>query len=166
MPANPRRTTAEFFYRDPDAPRPNRPIGVGVLAIIERDGALLLECRSDCGRWGLVGGGIEADEPLEGALRREVREETGLEVVGQELYAVFPGPSRIVRYPDGNVVRLVTFVYEVEVEDFGTLRRSEESEELRFFRPEELAGLDVIETSRPILETYMSADGTRGLLLE
>ncbi|MGI8910665.1 MAG: NUDIX domain-containing protein [Rubrobacteraceae bacterium] len=157
---------AEFFYQDPFAPPPNRPIGVGVLAIISRDGALLLERRSDCGRWGLVGGGIEAEESLETALRREVREETGLEITGQELFAVFPGPSRIVRYPDGNVVRLVTFVYEVEVEDFGTLRRSEESEELRFFRPEELRSLDVIETARPILEAYLSGDLTQGLLLE
>ncbi|MEJ7631039.1 MAG: NUDIX domain-containing protein [Rubrobacteraceae bacterium] len=162
----PETSKAEFFYRDPYAPRPNRPIGVGVLAIISRDGALLLERRSDCGRWGLVGGGIEAEESLEAALHREVREETGLEVVGQNLFAVFPGPSRIVRYPDGNVVRLVTFVYEVEVEDFGTLRRSEESEELRFFRPEQLPALDVIETARPILEAYLSADGARGLLLE
>jgi len=157
---------AEFFYQDPGAPRPNRPIGVGVLAIISRDGALLLERRSDCGRWGLVGGGIEAEESLETALRREVREETGLEITGQRLFAIFPGPSRIVRYPDGNVVRLVTFVYEVEVEDFGKLRRSEESEELRFFRPEELRSLDVIETARPILEAYLSGDLTQGLLLE
>jgi 8-oxo-dGTP pyrophosphatase MutT (NUDIX family) len=162
----PETSKAEFFYRDPYAPRPNRPIGVGVLAIISCDGALLLERRSDCGRWGLVGGGIEAEESLEAALHREVREETGLEVVGQDLFAVFPGPSRIVRYPDGNVVRLVTFVYEVEVEDFGTLRHSEESEELRFFRSEQLPALDVIETARPILETYLSADGARGLLLE
>ncbi|MBA3792322.1 MAG: NUDIX domain-containing protein [Rubrobacter sp.] len=162
----PETSKAEFFYRDPYAPRPNRPIGVGVLAIISCDGALLLERRSDCGRWGLVGGGIEAEESLEAALHREVREETGLEVVGQDLFAVFPGPSRIVRYPDGNVVRLVTFVYEVEVEDFGTLRHSEESEELRFFRSEQLPALDVIETARPILEAYLSADGARGLLLE
>ena len=68
---------------------------------------------------------------------------------------MFPGPSRVVRYPDGNVVRLMTFVYRAEVDDFATLRRSEESEELRFFRPEELAGLDVIETSRPILGAYL-----------
>ena len=162
----PETSKAEFFYRDPYAPRPNRPIGVGVLAIISCDGALLLERRSDCGRWGLVGGGIEAEESLEAALHREVREETGLEVVGQDLFAVFPGPSRIVRYPDGNVVRLVTFVYEVEVEDFGTLRHSEESEELRFFRSEQLPALDVIETARPILKAYLSADGARGLLLE
>ena len=82
----------------------------------------------------------------------------------EELFAVFPGPSRVVRYPDGNVVRLLTFVYRVEVENFGTLRRSEESEELRFFRPQELDGLDVIETSRPILAAYL--DPPRELFLK
>jgi 8-oxo-dGTP pyrophosphatase MutT (NUDIX family) len=114
-----------------------------------------VEKRSDCARWGFVGGAIEVDESLEEALRREVLEETGLVVVGEELFAVFHGPWRVVPYPDGNVVRLITFVYRAEVVDFGTLRLSEESEELRFFRPEELAGLDVIETSRPILEAYL-----------
>jgi 8-oxo-dGTP pyrophosphatase MutT (NUDIX family) len=156
--------TAEFFYKVPNAPRPNRPIGVGVLALIERDGELLMEKRSDCGRWGLVGGAVEVEESLEDALRRETLEETGLVVVGEELFAVFPGPSRVVRYPDGNVVRLMTFVYRVEVEDFGMLRRSEESEELRFFRREELAGLDVIETSRPILAAHL--DPPRELFLK
>ncbi|HKH10568.1 MAG TPA: NUDIX domain-containing protein [Rubrobacter sp.] len=147
--------TAEFFYRDPAAPRPNRPIGVGVLALIECEGKLLMEWRSDCGRWGLVGGAVEVEESLEEALRRETLEETGLVVVDEELFAVFPGPSRVVRYPDGNVVRLMTFVYRAEVEDFGTLRRSEESEELRLFWPEELPGLDVIETSKPIIAAYL-----------
>jgi 8-oxo-dGTP pyrophosphatase MutT (NUDIX family) len=156
--------TAEFFYRDPNAPRPNRPIGVGVLALIERDGWLLMELRSDCGRWGFVGGAVEVEESLEEALWREVLEETGLVVTGEELFAVLPGPSRIVRYPDGNVVRLMTFVYRAEIEDFGTLRLSDESEELRFFRPQELADLDVIETSRPILEAYL--DPPRELFLK
>ncbi len=160
----PRASIAEFFYRDPNAPRPNRPIGVGVLALIERDGELLMELRSDCGRWGFVGGGVEVEESLEEALRRETLEETGLVVTGEELFAVLPGPSRVVRYPDGNVVRLMTFVYRVEVEDFGTLRRSEESEELRFFRRDELPGLDVIETSGPILAAYL--DPPSGLFLE
>jgi ADP-ribose pyrophosphatase YjhB (NUDIX family) len=129
-----------------------------VLALIERDGALLLERRSDCGRWGLIGGRVGIEESLEEDLRREVREETGLAAVECFLFGVFDDPTRIARYPDGNVVRLLTFAYEVRVEDFGALRRSEESEELRFFRREELTSLGVIETARPIIEGYVSRD--------
>ncbi len=123
-----------------------------------------MELRSDCGRWGFAGGAVEAEGSLEEALRRETLEETGLVVTDEELFAVFPGTSRVVRYPDGNVVRLLTFVYRAEVEDFGTLRRSEESEELRFFRREELLALDVIETSKPILAAYL--DPPRELFLK
>jgi ADP-ribose pyrophosphatase YjhB (NUDIX family) len=157
----PEASRAEFFYRSSDAPH---TIGVGVLALIERDGALLLERRSDCGRWGLIGGGVNIEESLEDALRREVREETSLVVVSQKLYGVLSDPSRIVSYPDGNVVRLLAFVYRTEVEGLETLRCSEESEELRFFGPEELPELDVIETSRPILDSYLSRDSQRGIL--
>ncbi len=166
MSANARPASAEFFYRDPDAPRPNRPIGVGVQALVERDGKLLFERRSDCGRWGLIGGGVGVEESLEEALRREVLEETGLTVVGHELFCVFSDPSRIVRYPDGNVVRLVSFVFEVEVETFEGLRRSEESEELGVFGAGELEKLDVIETARPIIGRYLSSDASRVALLE
>ncbi|HEV2093992.1 MAG TPA: NUDIX domain-containing protein [Rubrobacter sp.] len=85
--------TAEFFYGDPDAPRPNRPIGVGVLALIERGGRLLMERRSDCGRWGFVGGSVEVEESLEEALRRETLEETGLVVTGAKSCSpCSPGP--------------------------------------------------------------------------
>ena len=102
----------------------------------------------------MVGGVVEVEESLEGALRREVREETGPVVVGEEPFAVFPGPWRVVRYPDGNMVRLLSFVFRARAEDFGPLRASEESEELRFFRRGELPGPDMIETSGPILDAY------------
>lgn len=151
----PDTTKAEFFYGDPAAPRPNRPIGVGSLALIERDGMLLLERRSDCGRWGFVGGAIEVGESLEEGLRREVFEETGFVVRGCSPFGVADEPSRIARFPDGNVARLLSFVFRVEVEGSGEPRRSDESEELRFFRREELRGLDVIETSRPVLDAYL-----------
>ena len=126
------------------------------MALIERDGGLLMERRSDCGRWGLVGGMVEVEESLEGALRREVFEETGLVVTACGLAGVLTDPSRIVRYPDGNVVRLMAFAFRAEVEGFGPLRPSEESEELRFFGPGELSRLDVIETARPVVDGYLS----------
>src|ERR671936_2518070 len=125
--------SAKFFYRDPRAPKPNRPLSVGVTALIQRDGSLLLERRSDSGRWGPIGGSVEIDESLDEALRREVYEETGLTVRSYSLAGTFSDPSAITQYPDGSVVRILSLVYRVEVEDFSALRCSEESTELRLF---------------------------------
>jgi 8-oxo-dGTP pyrophosphatase MutT (NUDIX family) len=159
-------TGAKFFYGDPSAPAPNRPIGVGVLALIEASGALLMERRSDCGRWGLPGGAVEVSESLEDTLRREMLEETGLVVRDQALFCVSADPTRIAFYPDGNVVRIITFAFIVEVEGFGGLRPSEESLELGFVEPDEMRRLDVIETARPIVDRYLSGKPLLGSLLE
>ncbi len=50
------------YYRDPDAPAPNVPRRIGVTALIERDGAFLVERRADDpDRWAFIGGGLEED---------------------------------------------------------------------------------------------------------
>jgi 8-oxo-dGTP pyrophosphatase MutT (NUDIX family) len=149
-------TAARFFYRDSAAPRPNHPMNVGVLALIEQAGKLLLECRSDAGRWGLIGGGLETDESLEQGLRREVYEETGLRISELALFGTFSDPSRIVHYPSGAIVRVLSMVYRVKIEDFSQLRCSAESTELRFFTPDELERLDIVETARHIVDAYLS----------
>ncbi|MGH2588309.1 MAG: NUDIX domain-containing protein [Dehalococcoidia bacterium] len=149
-------TTARFFYRDPDAPTPNRPPSLGVLALIERDQALLLERRSDCGRWGLIGGAVDPHESLTDALCREVREETGLTVTGYRLFGTFSDPTRIAAYPDGNVMRVIGIAYTVEVADFNDLRISDESLDLRLFTRDELSSVDLVETARPIIDAYLT----------
>jgi ADP-ribose pyrophosphatase YjhB (NUDIX family) len=149
---------ARFFYRDPAAPQPTEPRALGVGALIERDGRLLLERRVDSGLWSLVAGRVEEDESLACALVREVREETGLTVARYELFGTFTDPTRIVGYPDGNVLRVASFVYLVEVESFEGLRASDESEELRFFARDELGGLDVPATQRPVFERFLGRE--------
>lgn len=58
-------------------------VGAVVLRNRERDPEVLLIRRAKApraGQWSLPGGRVEAGEPLLNALRRELREETGLEV--------------------------------------------------------------------------------------
>ena len=121
---------SRFFYRDPSAPTPNRPMRVVVLAIVERDETVLMERRSDCGQWCLLGGAVEMGESLEDALRHEVLEESGLTVASFSLFGTFSDPSMVAVYPDGVAVRPVSFAYRVQVDDFGPLQCSPESLEL------------------------------------
>jgi ADP-ribose pyrophosphatase YjhB (NUDIX family) len=147
---------SRFYYRDPAAPEPNQPRALSVIAFIERGDEVLLERRSDAPVWGLIAGRVDDGESLDGALRREIHEETALTVTGYELFGVFSDPSRIVAYPDGNVYRVVSCVYTVAVESFEQLRPSAESEELRFFSRAQLLGLDLPATQRHIVERYVA----------
>ncbi len=143
--------TATFYWRDPAAPTPNQPRSLGTIAVITDDeGRVLMERRSDCGRWGLVAGAAADDESALEALRREVREETGCELATSDFLGVFTDPSRVCAYPDGNVVSVVSVVY------LGTLGPGEpvasaESLELRWVPWHDLDDLDVVETMIPVL---------------
>ncbi|MBY0202332.1 NUDIX domain-containing protein [Paenibacillus cucumis (ex Kampfer et al. 2016)] len=64
-----------------------RIIVTGGAIIRDHAGKILLQRRSDYGDWGLPGGGMEAGEQIEETMIREVKEETGLEVISYELAA-------------------------------------------------------------------------------
>jgi 8-oxo-dGTP pyrophosphatase MutT (NUDIX family) len=148
---------AGFYYKDANAPQPTHPRRIGVAALIERDGALLLDLRRDPPAWAPMAGAIEDTESLTEALRREVAEETGLLVSSHELFGTFSHPERIIRYADGNTYQFITIAYTVGVDDFSTLQPSSESQEHRFFSKEELRQLDLAATHRPIIDRYLSA---------
>lgn len=83
---------------------PARPVvGVGAL-IIDGNRILLVERGREPlkGYWSLPGGAVETGELLKDALRREVREETGLEVEVVHLIEIFerimPGESGRTEY--------------------------------------------------------------------
>ena len=81
---------------------PERPI-VAVGAVVVDGGRVLLVKRANAplkGEWSLPGGAVEIGETLEGALVREAREETGLDV---EVGPVVEVLDRIVRDAVGRV---------------------------------------------------------------
>jgi 8-oxo-dGTP diphosphatase len=62
---------------------PQRPIvGVGAVVIDGERVLLVRRCNEPSkGEWSIPGGAVEAGETLDAAVRREVREETGLDIV-------------------------------------------------------------------------------------
>lgn len=67
---------------------------VSVCAIIFAGNRVLLAHRRDIDWWNLPGGGMEAGETVEQAIRREVLEETGLEVEVERLVGVYSKPQK------------------------------------------------------------------------
>lgn len=63
------------------------------------------------GRWFLPGGGVEHGETPRDSLRREVEEETGLEIADAALLGVLSDTWPI---PDGTVLHTVRLVYRIE----------------------------------------------------
>lgn len=154
---------AKFYYRV-EHPRPNKPNHIGVCAVmINCKGEILLERRADSGKWGLIGGGLNIDETLDECLKREVFEETGLRIANAQRYRIYDDPSRIVEYPDGNILRIITLCYIVRINDDCNIRLSEESTQLKFFTINELLQVDIVATHKHIIEDFISDTATKSI---
>lgn len=88
-------------------------IRVAAYAVVVDQGRLLLAHWSEGGRtgWSMPGGGIDPGEDPADAAVREVREETGYDVVLDELLGldslVVPGAARVVPGPDLHALRVL-----------------------------------------------------------
>src|SRR5260370_12320358 len=81
-----------------DYPRPAVTVDLAAFALFRTDLRVLMIRRKHepfAGRWALPGGFLDIDEPIEAAARRELREETGLDVPGPVSFlGVFGDPGR------------------------------------------------------------------------
>ena len=129
---------------------PDRPyLGVSVAAW--RDGEVLLVKRGRAplvGYWSFPGGGVEIGERLEEAARREVREETGMEIaVDRQI----DHAEIIARDADGRIERhYVLIVFAARVLS-GEVRAGDDAMEARFMPLSDVAGLNLTEDTRRIL---------------
>ena len=96
-------------WGEPPFPWPERVAAGVAAAVFDSSGRVLLGKRADNGLWGLPSGRVELGETVEEAVRREVREETGLSIEAMRLVGVYSDPaSQVFAYPTGEVVQFVT----------------------------------------------------------
>jgi 8-oxo-dGTP pyrophosphatase MutT (NUDIX family) len=91
------------YYDDPAAPKANSIVVAVTAAVRNPRGELLLIERTDNGLWALPGGGQDLGESVVEAARREVREETGIDVEITGLSGIYSDPRHVIAYDNGEV---------------------------------------------------------------
>jgi ADP-ribose pyrophosphatase YjhB (NUDIX family) len=131
--------------------------GVRALILNERN-ELLFEKQSLFGSWALPHGCVDVGESVVDALKREVKEETGLAVIRAEPFGVYTDPSYSVTYPNGDQVQTFTVAFLVR-EWSGDLRPDgNEVSSLAFF-PIDAIPEPVYPIHRDTLVDYRTFDG-------
>ena len=82
----------------------------GARIIIENKlGQILFIKRIDNGNLGIPAGGFEENETIEECIIREVKEETGLEILSLQLIGLSTNPeNETVKYPNGDIIQYFT----------------------------------------------------------
>ncbi|THF83934.1 NUDIX domain-containing protein [Deinococcus sp. KSM4-11] len=127
--------TATDYVRTLRARIGHAPVNwAGVCAlVVNADGEVLLQRRTDTAGWGTPGGIAELGEALEDTLRRELLEATGIVPREPLLFTVISGPDTFVRLPNGDEYYQITSVYVIRA--WNGLPRADGAEDtaLRFY---------------------------------
>ena len=121
-----------------------------VCPLIQNDGCYLLCKMADDrgvfpGQWALSGGGVEPGERIEEALRREVREELGEQLVLSEITPwTFSDDIRTKTYADGSQeeIYMIYLIFDC-VSANRDITFNEEFQEVAWVKPEALADMDL-----------------------
>lgn len=123
--------------------------------IINDNNEILLQRRREENEWGLPGGAMELGESAEETLRREIKEETGLEITIEKLLGVYT--KYFHTYPNGDKTQSVVISFlchpageELQLENAETL-------ELAYVAPENMPPL-LFDDNRDAIQDYINGN--------
>ena len=132
----------------------------GVRALILNSaGEILLHLRTDIPYWGLPSGSVELDETALEALKREVQEETALEVLGAEPMALYSGQEQRFQYPNGDRIQCFAIAFIVRQWQGHPRADGVEGSEVRFFPLESLPE-NLVPLHQATIEDFRRYDGS------
>ena len=130
---------------------PKRPL-IGVGALIFDRGRILMAQRGKAPLkdwWSLPGGALEVGESLDCAIRREVREETGLEIEPLGVFEIF---ERIMRDDTGAAEYHYVLIDYICRVTGGTLSAGDDVCRVEWVRRGDLAGMQITEGTLGVIE--------------
>ena len=132
---------------------------VSVQGICVQDGKIFLTRESDdkSGQWMLPGGGLDFGENMQEALKREVEEEVGLNVVGVSKSPVYTWISLFEKARGMDWYYSVVLAYQIDLAHWDFIL-SEDCVEAGFFSPEEMRNLDIYHQSAEIKKVFSPSD--------
>ncbi|MBT2365407.1 NUDIX domain-containing protein [Streptomyces sp. ISL-10] len=139
------------YFNDPAAPKANSIVPAVTAFVVNDANDVLLERRSDNGRWGMPGGVQEVGENIAGTVVREVLEETGIHVEVVGLVGIFTDPGHVIAFADGEVRQEFSLCFRARPVG-GEIKVSSESFAVRWVPRDELDALDISPTTRRRLE--------------
>ena len=138
-------------------------IGVSCLIINEKE-EVLLEKRKDNGLFCLPGGGLDFDETVKEGIKREVREETGMELHDVSLFMILSGKKEQFLYPNGDLTDYVDLIFYTRIKSSQFDRKAkhdDESSQIDFYPLDQLPKEEeFLRGTLPILRKYRQGDFT------
>ncbi len=107
--------------------------------VIVKNNAILFQKRADDGTWSLHGGSLEFGETFEDALKREFKEELGINVLEYIMVAPYSGKELFNIYPNGDQVYPVGVFYLVTKYDGEIKPDMDEVSEVKWFSIDKLS---------------------------
>jgi ADP-ribose pyrophosphatase YjhB (NUDIX family) len=142
------------YLNDPNAPQANSLIPAASAIVTNNEGKILLQRRSDNTLWALPGGTMEIGESIRETIIREVKEESGLDVVIEDLVGIYSNPKHVIAFSDGEVRQEFSICFACKIVG-GELHVSKESSEVSFFTPKEIVQLPMHESIRLRIRHYL-----------
>ncbi|WLD94323.1 NUDIX hydrolase [Alkalihalobacillus sp. AL-G] len=129
---------------------------VGAVAVIvdEQNRILLQQRKFPKGVWGVPGGLMELAESTEDVAKREVYEETGLEISDLKLINVYSGSDHFIKAQNGDEFYVVTVAYFTHNFEGEMKVDTSESIKYEFFSPDKLPK-NMVKSHRLILDEYL-----------
>ena len=130
----------------------------GARAVIQdKMGRVLFVKRKDNGKWVMPAGSLELDESILACLKREVREETGLEVVSATPIAIYSEPRFAFTNAFGGEHQMLAIVFRVDDWSGSLLRSTDETTDAQFIDLDRLP--DTSDVYRETVQDLCAFDG-------